>query len=533
MPKVSLAKSRQLVAAYAEAAVAEATDAGRIGARVSKELVDYQAERALELAGKLSARGAVVLGDPVGTGKTAVALVAATLLMGERKVDRVVIVAPNSGVRSLWKKRAAYLGLDRTKGVEFKTRTLKRARRPLAERKRTLVIVDEAHRGLQNPANAAYERLAVHAADSRVLLVTATPFQVAARGLEHMLCLPEERAQGQLQKRVKVGSIRQYASAVAEFLRAEHDDDPDTTEARAKTKVEAAEPEALRAMEPFFISTFDRSRIGIEDFTRRGIPEAEFVDAGEWAQFYQVLRLIPELPRLHDVITEVRSSDSFQRMLLSSHRAVLEHQAFRDASDWALGSGAKPSVRNLLEVARKRLSAPDPRAHPKVAATSDWVAHHLRSGRHVLVFCVWEKTQPALGEAIRRAAGGFRVETPDRVERARTICDEDGFGRPVGPDNPPIAMVVRDNLSESIDMDGGLPCVVHHDLVWNPVRWDQRMGRVIRASSGFIPLTDGDIFLPVLDVAADRRLYETMRKRRDLSGHVLRMASLVGDEEVE
>ena len=96
-----------------------------------------------------------------------------------------------------------------------------------------------------------------------------------------------------------------------------------------------------------------------------------------------------------------------------------------------------------------------------------------------------------------------------------------------------MAMVVRDNLSESIDMDGGHPCVVHHDLVWNPVRWDQRMGRVIRASSGFVPVADEDIYLPVLDVAADRRLYDTMRKRRDLSGHVLQMASLVGDPEEE
>jgi hypothetical protein len=34
-------------------------------------------------------------------------------------------------------------------------------------------------------------------------------------------------------------------------------------------------------------------------------------------------------------------------------------------------------------------------------------------------------------------------------------------------------------------------------------------------------------------VAADRRLYNTMRKRRDLSGHALQAASLVGDPEEE
>ena len=34
-----------------------------------------------------------------------------------------------------------------------------------------------------------------------------------------------------------------------------------------------------------------------------------------------------------------------------------------------------------------------------------------------------------------------------------------------------IAMVVTDKLSESIDLDGGEPCIVHHDLAWNPIRW--------------------------------------------------------------
>ena len=54
------------------------------------------------------------------------------------------------------------------------------------------MVVDEAHR-LQKPGTLGYDRLAMHAADSRVLLLTATPFQLEARGLENMLRLPEHK----------------------------------------------------------------------------------------------------------------------------------------------------------------------------------------------------------------------------------------------------------------------------------------------------------------------------------------------------
>jgi len=530
----NLQAAERYVRSYMSGAAAEAREHRRKPSPISPKLIDYQAERALELARKLDSRGAVLLDDPVGTGKTVVALATAAQLLDSGKVDRVLVVAPNAGVRKLWKTRAGFLGLDRGAGLEVQTRKLKRGRRRIEERKRTLVVVDEAHR-LQKPGTLGYDKLALHAADSRVLLLTATPFQLEARGLENMLRLPEDQAVGHLPKRVKVGPIRAYAGAVAELLKAEHDSDPETTEERAAKKVAACEADALAAMEPFFISAFDRSRVGLEDFAERGIPAAgPFVDPAGWGRFYQVLRVLPELPQMHDVLVDAKSSDSYQRMLLSSHRAVLHHKAFTDVRGWADGPDAPASARALIDIVQKRLSANDERVHPKVHATAEWVRGRLEAGRHVLIFCVWEQSQSALGEAIRKAAPEYPVETPVRVEQARSICDRDhGFGRPVDGSSRPIAMVVRDNLSESIDMDGGHPCVVHHDLVWNPVRWDQRMGRVIRASSGFTPINEEDVYLPVLDVAADRRLYETMWKRRELSGHVLQMASLVGDREEE
>jgi len=496
-------------------------------------LIEYQAERAVALAEKLSVSGAVVLDDPVGTGKTAVSLVTAELLLSWGKVDRILVIAPNRTVKRLWSDRAQYLDLVGRVQIQFKTsRKLPASRPSLARRKRSLIIIDEAHRDLQKEDNNAYRWVAWHAADAHVLLVTATPFQLEARGLTTMLSVPEYEAQSGFKKRVNADPIIAYASAVAEFLVAEHDSDPTTTEEKAQAKIDASKEAAQKALDPFFIPRFRRKNIGLEESP--SIPTAAAISVGEdWMRFYHLLRVLPELPRLHDLQDGTQSSDSYQRMLLSSHQAVVHHKAFDDFRQWAAGPTAPKSARDLLARVQARLLNPDPLTHPKVAHTARWVADKLRANRHVLVFCVYSKTQPALADAIQRECKGlYRVTSPDDANEARGH-KADGFGSPTSPDNPPMAMVVRDRLSESIDLDGGNPCVAHHDLVWNPVRWEQRMGRVIRASSDFAPVAPRDILVSVLPVATDTRLLLTMTKRRELSEEVMRMASLVGDHEEE
>ena len=161
-------------------------------------------------------------------------------------------------------------------------------------------------------------------------------------------------------------------------------------------------------MRPFFISTFDRSRVGLEDFAKRGIPDAgPFVDPAGWAHFYQVLRVLPNSRGCTTLVTEAKSSDSYQRMLLSSHRAVLHHKAFTDVRAWADDPDAPASARALIDLVEKRLSASDERAHPKVRATAEWVGARLEAGRHVLIFCVWEHS--SVGARRRDQEGRARV----------------------------------------------------------------------------------------------------------------------------
>jgi len=70
-------------------------------------------------------------------------------------------------------------------------------------------------------------------------------------------------------------------------------------------------------------------------------------------------------------------------------------------------------------------------------------------------------------------------------------------------------------------LDGGKPCLVHHDLPWNPARLSQRWGRAVRASSGFQAVAPQDIFVPVLDTEVDRRIYETVRGRWEVGDLLL------------
>ena len=86
------------------------------------------------------------------------------------------------------------------------------------------------------------------------------------------------------------------------------------------------------------------------------------------------------------------------------------------------------------------------------------------------------------------------------------------------PDGEPVVLVLTDRFSESIDLDGGRPSLVHHDLSWNPVRLTQRWGRLVRVRTGFVPIPPERIYVPVLDTEVDQRLALTIAGRRNLAG---------------
>jgi superfamily II DNA or RNA helicase len=512
------------------------TAASRSGNQLSVEALDYQAERASEAASRLTRPGCLVLQDPTGTGKTVVALVASMLLLSvpdDRGVNRVLVVAPNQNVGRLWAYRAKAVGFADSDvktqisgrlswSQDYRLMIATRASMPdkalpLAERERLLIVVDEAHRGMEDSDSDTFDRISDLAADGRVLLVTATPFQLSASGLAQMLEIATRKAQKAGALQLDRNAIELYGEALVAVLQAARRLSQDPSSSRLKLlldeanqREEAARPRKDATLAGHMMSAFDAARIGMPKPVVPHVHQSEIEPTIDWRTFYHVARILPEFTAADQ---KAQSSDSYVRMLGSSH------EAFRDThvlNTFAIANSASPLVDAL-----ERATSSEATMHPKVEATARWVADRLAMNRHVLVFCVFKATQKGLVEAIRTLLpNGADVAQAETAAQA-TQLHRRQFCFPAADGVRPLALVVRDNLSEAIDLDGGEPCVVHHDLTWNPARFAQRMGRITRASSNFWTPALEDIFIPVLNLGLDQRLYHTMMNRAQLADQVV------------
>jgi hypothetical protein len=545
-PTADQALALRVIRLYAQAA----SDKG--GQALGEGKLALQARRSACIAHRLRQPGLLVLNDPVGTGKTIVALAAGKVLLdrGHRQaagVDRLVIVAPSDTIARAWAKRARQAGLnprsshghggaapDRRIDIVTTSELAKPKSLHLPkDRSRVLFIVDEAHRGLHNPATSAYQAVSAKAKGAKVLLVTATPFQMRPSGLELMLEIDGDDTTGD---RISV-----YGRAIAKWLKASYDVDfppagsDRMTLDRVRGEAAAAAREALIVAKPdldtVLMPTYPRKAMGMpRAFAVPKSPLVVPVDEG-WALAYHAARLLPELMAEYGrgEASTPKNSDAYMRMLNSSLGAWQASAVYKAADSACLELG-DPVARDALTRLLDELDAglgPDPLDHPKVSATAQEAIERATADtrRHVLVFCEFVQTQEDLEKAITAlASGSIRVEAPNDPAQARKV-HRNGFAKPVSPDNRPIIMVVRDNLSESIDLDGGHPVVIHHDLSWSPVRWTQRMGRVVRASSGFQPVKAADVVVPILDTHVDHRLWQTLRHRNKL------MNMVIGDDD--
>ena len=474
-----------------------------------------QADRVEELYERLRKPGAqIILGDPVGTGKTAVALIAARELLRRTKVSHLLVSTPNDSVSCLWAERAAIVfgigpqiirshnRVARQDAAMILSRRAKgRPRFPKdLDRDELLVIVDEAHRGLQNEGNASYRSLEAMARGARVLLVTATPYQLAVPGLESMLSIGHS---------LELKALAEYAASlhtVARLERSRRRDDSITRERmdeaveHARSKHERAQPE----LERFLLSPFDREKFGVPSPPH--LKASNVISTPKWRTAYNVARIVPE-------IVDAGKGDMFQRRLVSSSEAFWGGTAGRKLEEDANALGIAPLVDEL----KSRLGLLD--QHPKIRATADWVTSQIQnSNRHVLVFAHFHDTRDALAKVLTKRLGSGRVAAPknvgDLVKTGDAGTSLQHLFRQMTSE--PFVLIVTDAFSESIDLDGGHPCLVHHDLVWNPVRLEQRWGRVVRMSSGFKAVAQQDVFSPVLDTEVDERLFATARARASI-----------------
>ena len=529
LPKAPSVEALRIVNEYCQGS----PDGGRF---VSRKLIRYQARRAQYVATTLAKPGVLVLNDPVGTGKTVIALTAARLLFGRGHINHVVIVAPEATVAGNWTDRVGYISSMTTSftcsgrgaAVQVLTRhQLPPKPPPRLRRARDLVllIIDEAHRGLQNPASPSdtksfRAKVTQWAEGAHVLLVTATPFQLRPSGVERMLEIDGDDERGDL--------IKDFLNAQAAWLRAIHNranppygSTPSSLDSRVdaeEQRVREALNDAAPSLERVLMPAFDRAAMKLpEEFD---LPHPTWVPAADsWLRAYHVARLLPALLGLVDEDdAPVRNSDTYMRMLTSSRAAWHDTTAYEAAA-----KSTSPQITALLAELDRSMGSSE-LDHPKVAETARLAiteALHPREAHHVLIFCVFKETQNALHTAITQqlakqgATARVRVERPGTAKEAKALADNSGFRRPARESDQVVVVIARDNLSESIDLDGGEPVVIHHDLAWSPVRWPQRLGRVVRASSGFSE--PAGVIVPVLETDIDRRMWETLQGRKHLT----------------
>ena len=483
--------------------------------------LNAQAVRSASLVKKLGKGGAVVLGDPTGTGKTPVALVAASVLMSSASansaINTVLIVAPNQSIAELWTERAEYLfgeekvfpwsGESHQKlWVNGKCRVVVTTRNCLHKKgsdiqkpkcpNSVLIIVDEAHRGgIQDENNDAHQALKAIAAGAKLLLVTATPFQIDVNAMTNMLGLASDQNQDSL------NCIKQHGIAIKDLISCcgiHHNEIVDTNWPAAVelavSKTIDLQADAHKALSDFILEGFDPKSYGIEEVQIKLLPNIELKSD---SMDYDIARCLPELSGRGG------NRSMVQRELVSSSEAFLKSAPIINLP------GHVEKLKKKLEEGEYLLN------HPKITATCKWIKEKYLAGRHVLVFCVFIETQNAIASALIQIPG-LEVYVPkgslnkDMVTRFRKKDSKN-----------PLVIVVTDRFSESIDLDGGNPCIVHHDLPWNPARMRQRHGRVVRISSNFKMPAKEDIYIPILNVEVDIRQFQTVMKRQEMGDHLL------------
>ncbi len=492
------------------------------GDRISDIAINAQAARSDEIVKKFESTNAIVLGDPVGTGKTPVALAAAGCLLSRNKVDHVLVIAPNTTVAAQWRDRALQMGLDsacHTPKKRWKHGSIKVATPAtlpggtIPDRQRLLVVIDEAHRGLQNDSTKRFQALKPFCANpdapanarvARVLFVTATPLQLSPQGYETMLGL----ATGTDDNTAALGtSFQEYGRALRAVLAAVNESPTDIVSTADQTIVALAkhaaaiQGAAFAELAEHTLSPFDGTAMCVPPPPRLDPTVVDMPDS--WSYAYHAARVVPEL------LGGVRGASMFTRMLDSSSEAFWASNAGCQLATFASDPANEPIVQFVDQLQARIGTGTD---HPKVSATVSWVTDRVATGRHVLLFCFFRSTQNALGAALRSALPQVEVRTPEGSSEVKELHR---FRKMTSESNRPMVIVVRDNMSESIDLDGGNPCIVMHDFTWNPVRLRQRFGRVCRISSGFQPVTAADVYVPMLNATYDRRLVKTVIKRAD------------------
>ncbi|MEP6589866.1 MAG: DEAD/DEAH box helicase [Gemmatimonadota bacterium] len=403
--------------------------------------------------------GGALLAEPVGTGKSWIALAVAT-----RERDPALVLAP-AILLSQWKTMA------RAAGVPIITWSHERlSRGALPPRWPSLVIVDESHR-FRSPGIRRVRALAPHLVGRRTLLLTATPIVNRARDMVEQLRLIVSDDALALDGILSLTSLESCGRPPAAVRRlVVRGPTPPMANGRSLTALPRHPAEA-----------------------RRGCQAVHLIDRLVLSQTAAVRQLLRTV-----LLDAAGSSDAAMHAALARYRALLLHA--RDAGGvsrrairhfagpgldqmvfWSLVGGEGESdleVGDLPIIEAALSSAPDD--HPWMTAlltTIDDTVPTVCFARHRATA---RALRLRLGDTTAWVTGSEAGIGPHRLPRQAVL---EAFG-PMRENwtvrsRPPRILIATDVAAEGLDLQAA-GRIVHIDLPWTAMRLAQREGRLLR-----------------------------------------------------
>ena len=419
-------------------------------------------------------RGAL-LADPVGSGKTFVALAAARVLNPGRATTCLVPAA----LVLQWRRTAESLGIGL---VPVSHESVSRGHLPQAPR--GLVLIDEAHR-FRNPATHRYRTLAPWLAGRTVLLITATPVVNRLEDLLHQLLLAVRddalRADGiaSLREHLAAGSVPPALGGLVVESPARGVAQPTRRSgvSAATTRESAAAGAALQAIAGLGLSRLAPTAALVRSVLQRAAASSPAALAGALRRYRTLL--------LH-ARDACAAGRAMSRREIRRFTGELEEQLVWWELLAAPGEGMELDLGDIgridaaIDMASIALRGPDDKLARLRALLVD--------GSPTLVFTTRRDTVRYLRDRLTDfplawCTGARAGVGPTLVPRAVAL----GWFRE-GPgateSRPPNVrhLLVTDVAAEGLDLQRAAR-VVHYDLPWTPMRLEQREGRAVRLGS--------------------------------------------------
>lgn len=455
--------------------------------------------------------GGVLLADPIGSGKTFIALAVVQALGGRRET---AVLAP-AVLRQQWLTTADRLGIA-VRVVSHETVS----RGAPSDIESRLVVIDESHR-FRNPDTRRYAHVAPWLVGRRVLLLSATPVvnrlgdlaaqlllavrddALAARG-----CPSLGRALG--------GAVTPPALGDLVLCRPHPPGAPASRVTDVSVPLSEAESRFLAAVESLRLSQAPGVAALIRTVFLRALGSSPAALAGALER-YELL--------LHHAAAAARSGRRLGRRAIRLFTgADREQLAFWELLPEVAGPvdlvlDDRAALATLLGEVRAYARGPN----QKSGSLRDLVA----DGDTTVVFTasrdslVWLRRQlsdlrPAWVSGSDAGIGTTCLARVDVLSWFRPVA-ETAVGQPIGNgrESGPRLLLATDVAAEGLDLQGA-GRVVHFDLPWTSVRLDQRSGRALRLGSAR-PVVEIVRFVPPPGVEARLRQLERLAGKRRLA----------------